>query len=141
MLFAQSVIVAIAMLLPMLFLLVACFLIFTMFFRLWLQAFLSGNPVMIFDLIRMRLSRVDYKTVVQAMITAKQGGVTLDVHDVEKAWTQGIDLDKIVRAAILARDEGIDVSFDDLVAQERKEDWTSSDEGSRQRMLIGSGQE
>ena len=70
---------------------VACAVLFGIFFRPWIQAYLSGVPLMITELIAMKLRRTDIKAVTRALIVAKQGGVTVSPAAMEKAWVQGVE--------------------------------------------------
>jgi uncharacterized protein YqfA (UPF0365 family) len=89
--------------------------LFMTFFSTWLKAFLSGTPVMILDLIGMRMRGTDFKAVVRALIIARQGDVIIPPAEMEKAWVQGVDLDRVTLAIIRARKDNIDVTFQELV--------------------------
>jgi len=97
---------------------VAIFAIFAMFFSTWFQAYLSGVPIMILDLIGMKLRRTDIKAVVRALILAKQGGVAISCAEMERAWMQGVDLEKVVLAATKVNKDNMDLTFQTLVEAE-----------------------
>ena len=84
----------------------------------WFRAVLSGAPVMALDLVRMRLRGTDYKAVVAALIRARQGGVVVSPAEMERAWTLGVDLEKVSLAFIQAKKATMDVTFDDIVDAE-----------------------
>ncbi|MFH1921747.1 MAG: flotillin-like FloA family protein [Planctomycetota bacterium] len=92
--------------------------IFTMFFSTWIQAYLSGVPIMILDLVGMKLRQTDVKAVVRALILAKQGGVAISCAEMERAWMQGVDLEKVVLAATKVNKDNMDLTFQALVEAE-----------------------
>ena len=53
------------------------------------------------------------------VIMVKQGGAAVSCTDMEKAYLQGVDLEKVTLAIIEAKKQGIDVTFDELVDAER----------------------
>ena len=115
MLFAQSAALAIVTIVLIAFVTLLCLAMFMTVGPLWLQSCLSGAPVMILDLIGMKLRRTDAKAVIQAMIVAKQGGVEIPWREMEKAWVQGAHLEKVTLAMIQATNQGLDLTFQDLV--------------------------
>jgi uncharacterized protein YqfA (UPF0365 family) len=88
---------------------------FMTFFSTWLKAFTSGTPVMILDLIGMRMRGTDFKAVVRALIVARQGDVIIPPAEIEKAWVQGVDLERVTLAIIQAKKDNMDVTFQELV--------------------------
>lgn len=92
--------------------------VFVIFFPPWIQAHLSGVRLMIVELIGMKLRRTDIKAVTRALIVAKQGGVTIAPAEMEKAWVQGIDLEKVTMAIVRAQKEEMDLTFQELVDAE-----------------------
>jgi len=100
---------------------VLCVIIYVTFFSTWLRAFMSGTPVSFVDLIGMRLRGTDFKTVVRALIVARQGGVVIAPAEMEKAWIQGVDLEKITLAVVQATKSRMDVTFEELVSAELDE--------------------
>ncbi|OHB69383.1 MAG: hypothetical protein A2V70_02605 [Planctomycetes bacterium RBG_13_63_9] len=118
MLIAQSTALAIlAIVLLCAFPLLLC-VVFLSFFSTWIKAFLSGVPVMLVDLIGMRLRQTDVKAVVHALTMAKHGGVTISCAEMEKAWAQHVDLEKVTLAMIRAQKDHLDVTFEELVDAE-----------------------
>ncbi len=87
-------------------------------FRPWLQAFMSGTPVSVMDILGMRLRRTDVSQVVQTLIMARQAGIALQCQQVEKAYLQGVDLEKVTLAMIEAKKLRQDLTFEDLVDAE-----------------------
>jgi len=91
-------------------------LIFLKFFRLWLQAKLSRADVNFFELIGMKLRKVDARTIVLSRITAVQAGLTLTTQDLESHFLAGGNVPKVVRAMILAKRKKIDLSWEEATA-------------------------
>ena len=108
---ALSVVVSVCALV----LFVLCVSIYVTFFSTWLRAFMSGTPVSFLDLIGMRLRGTDFKTVVRALVMAKQGGVVISPDEMERAWVQGVNLEKVTLAVIQATKNNMDVTFAELV--------------------------
>jgi len=100
---------------------VLCVMIYVRFSSTWLRAFMSGTPVSFLDLIGMRLRGTDFKAVVRALIVARQGGVAIAPDEMEKAWIQGVDLEKVTLAVIQATKNNMDVTFEELVDADRED--------------------
>ncbi len=83
--------------------------------QIWIQAYVSGIPLSLFEILGMQLRRVNAKTVVQSLIMAKQSGVVVSCTDMEKAYLQGVDLEKLTLAIIEAKRRGIETTFEELV--------------------------
>lgn len=94
------------------------FLLFTKFFRLWLQAKLSGAEVSFPELIGMHMRHSDCRTIVLSRITAVQAGLTLNVRDLESHYLAGGRVEHVVRALILAKKKKIDLSWEDATAMD-----------------------
>lgn len=84
-------------------------------FTPWLQAFLAGVPISVFQIVGMRLRRVNVRVVVRSLIMATQAGVPVPSTEMESAYLQGVDLEKITLALIHADREGKKVTFQELV--------------------------
>lgn len=95
-----------------------CFVFYVKLASTWFRAMLAGTPVMIIDLIRMRLRGTDYKAVVAALIRARQGDVVVYPGEMERAWTLGVDLEKVTLALMQAKKRTMDVTFDEIVDAE-----------------------
>jgi len=106
--------------------------IFVIFFPPWIQAYLSGVRLMITELIGMKLRRTDIKAVTRALIVAKQGGVTIPPAEMEKAWVQGVDLEKVTMAVVRAKKEELDLTFQELVDAELENRLADKLEGKRE---------
>jgi uncharacterized protein YqfA (UPF0365 family) len=95
-----------------------CLVFFVQFASTWFRALVAGTPVMILDLVRMRLRGTDYKAVVAALIRARQGDVMVCPAEMERAWVLGVDLQKVTLAFIQAKKRTMDVTFDQIVDAE-----------------------
>ena len=84
-------------------------------FTLWLQAFMAGVPISMFQVLGMRFRKTDMRVVVRSLIMATQAGVPVTSTEMESAYLQGVDLEKITLAMIHAKREGMEVTFQDLV--------------------------
>jgi|GEM_PF-1821441 len=93
-------------------------LVFAMIFSPWLRAGTSGVPISVLRLIAMKLRRTDVDTVIGALIVAKQGGVAISCEEMENAWNQGVDLEKVTLAMVQAARYDIEVTFEQLVDAE-----------------------
>jgi uncharacterized protein YqfA (UPF0365 family) len=86
-------------------------LLFLRFFKLWLQAKLSGADVAFAALIGMRLRKSDYRAIVLSRITAVQAGLELSILDLESHYLAGGHVPRVVRALILAHRKNIELSW------------------------------
>ena len=84
-------------------------------FSPWLQAFMASAPVSVFQIVGMRLRKVDVRVVVRSLIMATQAGVPVPSTELERAYLQGVDLEKITLALIHANKEGKEFTFQELV--------------------------
>jgi len=90
-------------------------LVFAFNFLPWLRALTSGTPVSLPAIIGMRLRRVPVGTVLRFLIMARHAGLDVSCREMESAYLQGADLEKLTLAMIKAKREGMDLSFQDLV--------------------------
>lgn len=90
-------------------------LMFAITFAPWLQAYMSGTPVSLFSIIGMQFRKIPVKTVVSQLIMANQAGVNISCNEMERAYLQGVDIEKITLAMIHANREGGDFTFQELV--------------------------
>jgi uncharacterized protein YqfA (UPF0365 family) len=102
------------------FILFAGFFVFGIFVnvligRLWLRAVMAHANIAPSEILRMRLRKIDANAVVDAVIAARQGGVAVTSKEAERALLQGVDLRKITLAAIEARRQEMEISFQELV--------------------------
>jgi len=84
-------------------------------FAPWLQAYLSGVPLSVLDLVGMRMRKIDVRAVLRALILAHQAGAPLSSAEMQRACLQGADLEKVTLAFIRAKKEKLDITFKQLV--------------------------
>ena len=92
--FAQINWPVIAVLILTLFFLLAAFGLMLYFFRPWLRAFLSGRLIILFQIIGLRIRKVNLNEIIAQGIAAAQGGHSVEWAELERAYLQGIDLKK-----------------------------------------------
>ncbi len=90
------------------------------FVRPWLQAFLSGCPVSVFQLIGMRPRKVNPNKIISVGIATTQGRHPVGWAELERAYLQGIDIEKVATAYVIARERGDNFTFEELVDAERE---------------------
>ncbi|RMD66272.1 MAG: UPF0365 family protein, partial [Planctomycetota bacterium] len=78
------------------------FAVFAQFFNLWLQALLSGARVSFFDLIGMRLRKVNPQVIVISRIKAVKAGLHISTNDMEAHYLAGGRVPAVVNALIAA---------------------------------------
>ena len=116
MLLAQANLFIVALVLVALFVLFICMCVVLIYGKLWFRAYMSGVKVSLLQLIGMTSRKTNARLVVDAMVLAHLSGITLACDEVEKAYLQGADIPKIVRALIKAKKDGeTDFSFQQLV--------------------------
>ena len=98
-----------------------CLTLFLAVGPIWLQALMSGVPIRVFDILGMRLRRVNAARVVRALIALKQAGITVSPREMERAYLTGVDLEKVTLAMIKAKKEGMEITFQELVDTAREE--------------------
>jgi len=82
------------------------------FFGLWLQAFMSNAGVSLFDLIGMRLRKVDARIIVLSKIQAvKAGLVDISTNDLETHYLARGRVPNVVNAMIAANRAGIPLTW------------------------------
>ena len=73
------------------------------FISLWFQAFVSGTPIPLFNIIGMSLRKIPPRTIVTARITAYKAGLKqISVADLETHYLAGGRVTEVVRAMIAA---------------------------------------
>ncbi|MBM4101502.1 MAG: UPF0365 family protein [Phycisphaerae bacterium] len=91
-------------------------LIVGQYVQLWLQAWLSGAPVSLIDLIMMRLRKVNSSVIVLNRISARKAGLDISTQAMEAHFLAGGRVTNVVRAMIAAEKAGIDMAWDRAVA-------------------------
>jgi uncharacterized protein YqfA (UPF0365 family) len=94
--------------------------IFTRYFRLWFQAYMSRAEIGFFELLGMTLRKVNPNVIVRSKIIAAQAG--LDESDgvstaaLEMHYLAGGNVPLVVQALVAARKAKLDLDFDRLAA-------------------------
>src|SRR5579871_2818543 len=86
-------------------------LIFFSFLRLWIQCFLTGARISIWDLIGMKLRNVDYSMIVRQKIALVQAGVKMGTQEMEAHYLARGNVPKTAAAVIAAHKAGFDLDW------------------------------
>lgn len=86
------------------------------FFTLWLQGFMAKADVSFFDLIGMRLRKVDSRQIVLSKISGVQAGLDLSTKQLESHYLSGGRVPNVVRAMIAAHRAQIDLDWQKAAA-------------------------
>jgi uncharacterized protein YqfA (UPF0365 family) len=85
--------------------------IFFSFIRLWIQSLLTGANISIFNLIGMKLRKVNYEMIVQQKIALVQAGVKVTTEDLESHFLARGNVPRTAAAVIAAHKAGLDLSW------------------------------
>jgi uncharacterized protein YqfA (UPF0365 family) len=85
--------------------------IFFSFLRLWIQCFLTGARISIWDLIGMKLRNVDYGLIVRQKIALVQAGVKMNTQEMEAHYLARGNVAKTAAAVIAAHKAGFDLDW------------------------------
>src|SRR6516225_7134603 len=85
--------------------------IFFSFLRLWIQSFLTGAKIGIWDLIGMKLRNVDYAMIVRQKIALVQAGVKVSTQEMEAHYLSRGNVPKTATAVIAAHKAGMDLPW------------------------------
>jgi uncharacterized protein YqfA (UPF0365 family) len=85
--------------------------IFFSFLRLWIQCFLTGAKISIWDLVGMKLRNVDYGMVVRQKISLVQSGVKISTQEMEAHYLSRGNVPKTATAVIAAHKAGIELPW------------------------------
>src|SRR5437870_5061054 len=86
-------------------------LVFFSFLNLWLQAFLTGARVGLFELVAMKFRKVDYGMIVRQKIALVQAGVKVENRELEAHYLARGNVPKVATAVIAAHKAGIDLPW------------------------------
>ena len=81
------------------------------FFGLWLQAYMSRADVAMWDLIGMRLRKVNARTIVLSKIRAIKSGLDISVNELESHYLAGGRVPNVITALIAADRAKIDLPW------------------------------
>jgi len=83
---------------------------------LWVSALAANVKVGIFNLIGMRLRRVDPKKIIFPLIKAVKGGIDVNVNELEAHYLAGGDVNKVIDALIAANRADMNLPFERAAA-------------------------
>ncbi|MEI7683742.1 MAG: flotillin-like protein FloA [Planctomycetota bacterium] len=86
-------------------------IVFFSFLRLWIQCFLTGAKIGIWDLVGMKLRNVDYGMIVRQKIALVQAGVRISTQELEAHYLSRGDVPRTAAAVIAAHKAGIDLPW------------------------------
>src|SRR3954471_11501913 len=86
------------------------------FLQLYIQAYLAGAKIGFIDMIRMKLLKLDYPTIVKLNIALVKTGLKvtpqeMEAHVLSRGKPASVALDKVVRAVIAAHKAGMDLPW------------------------------
>ena len=82
------------------------------YISLWFQAFVSGTPISLFNIIGMNLRKIPAKIIVNARITAYKAGLkTIEVADLETHYLAGGRVLDVVKSMIAADKANIELDW------------------------------
>ena len=88
------------------------FSIFARFIGLWFQAFVSGTPISLFNIIGMSMRKIPPRIILNARITSYKAGLKLiTVADLETHYLAGGNIINIIRAMIAADKANIPLTW------------------------------
>ena len=96
---------------------IVIFVILAKYIGLWFQAFVSGTPISLFNIIGMSLRKIPPRLIVMARITAFKAGLkNLTVNDLETHFLAGGHVNDTVRAMIAAEKANIPLNWREATA-------------------------
>ncbi|MEZ6037771.1 MAG: flotillin-like protein FloA [Planctomycetota bacterium] len=98
-------------LIGLLILLVILVLMLLKFISLWIQAYMSGTRIGLFQLVGMSLRKVNPTVIVRGAISATQAGLPLNVRDLEAHYLAGGRILNVVQALIAADRANLGLDF------------------------------
>jgi uncharacterized protein YqfA (UPF0365 family) len=93
-----------------LFFLIFLFIFFS-FIRLWIQSLLTGANISIFNLVGMKLRKVNYEMIVLQKIALVQAGVKVETEDLESHFLARGNVPRTAAAVIAAHKAGLDLPW------------------------------
>ncbi|MBN2307441.1 MAG: flotillin-like FloA family protein, partial [Candidatus Hydrogenedentes bacterium] len=81
------------------------------FIKLYIQALASGVHVSLFNLVAMKLRRVNPSIIVQCRINAFKAGLHIDGNEMESHYLAGGNVVRVIQALIAANKANIELSF------------------------------
>ena len=90
--------------------------------RPWMRAHAAGLGLTVFEVIGMKLRRLDIYEILDVLILAEENGVEVSHIDVQRAAMRKLDVRKLVTAYIEAKRRNMDLDFEDIVRAETSEE-------------------
>ena len=90
--------------------------VFITFFRLWLQALLSGASVSLASLVGMSLRKVNPSVIVSSRIVAVKAGLNISTNELETHYLAGGNVVRVVQALVAANKANIPLTFQKATA-------------------------
>lgn len=84
--------------------------------RLWGEAYLAGVQISMFDLMGMTMRKVDSELLVRCLIRLHQGGADVSLRQLESGYLQGVNIENVTTAALIAQHRNLKLSFQELIA-------------------------
>ena len=94
-----------------LFIVLIIFMVVAQFLGLYVRAYVSGARVSMFELIGMRLRKVNATTIVNARIQATRAGLQISQVEMESHVLAGGDVQRVINAMIAANKANIDLAW------------------------------
>src|SRR4051794_26783107 len=101
----------IAVVLVILLIILVLFGILFQFFGLYVRAYVSGAKVSLFELIGMRLRKVNSTIIVNSRIQASRAGLQISQPEMESHMLAGGDVQRVIAAMIAANKANIDLGW------------------------------
>lgn len=86
-------------------------------FQLWLQGRLAGAPVLMTELLRLKLKGAPYREIVRWQVLAAQSGIHASMADIEQALSRDVDLEFFIRALRAAHEQGQNPTWAQFLAE------------------------
>jgi uncharacterized protein YqfA (UPF0365 family) len=87
--------------------------------RSWMRAANMGASLTIFEVIGMKLRRVDVDAVAEAVVVSAINDAEVHQIDLQRAYQAGVDLPAITQAWIAARQQSVALNFEEFVSMYR----------------------
>jgi uncharacterized protein YqfA (UPF0365 family) len=88
--------------------------------RSWLRATAAGTQLTIFEVIGMKLRRVDVDAVIGATLIAQQGEVDVHQVDLQRAYLAGLDIERVTFDYVQAKRNQPEVTFEQFISMARE---------------------
>src|SRR3984885_12276918 len=85
--------------------------LFMSFLPLWIQCVLTGADISIWNLLWMKLRKVNYEMIVKQKIALKQAGVKIATAELEAHYLSGGNVERTTLAVIAAHKASIDLDW------------------------------